>query len=764
MNLYINDLIEWQDHSQDSLIERIIWIDEGYSIAFLFDLKATKGFPYSKSMTEITEAIAEGIASINSNDPWARIIQDDNLSEREIYVRDKAWDIISPLIVREPDIYYRHLRGSLVKEIVEKYNQGKIKTKLVEKTVYDYLRRYWQRGKTKNALIPDYINSAGKGTIRKSADKKRGRPRKFAAVPEIGKGINITEEDRRTFRTAITKFYNNRHKNSLTMAYKLMLKEFYTEEIVFDDNGVKKSILIAPEKRPTLNQFRYWYKKEQKDLKKTIASRKGSRAFALQHRAILGTSKQETIGPGSRYQIDATVADVYLVSEYNRNWIIGRPVVYVVIDVFSRMITGVYVGLEGPSWLGMMMALVNAATDKVKFCAEYGIEITEEEWLAHHIPDAILGDRGELAGKNVETSIGNLGIRIENAAPYRADWKGLVERHFRIIHDRVKPFLDGYVDVDFTQRGGKDYRLDAKLDINQFTKIIIHLIRHHNNHHYLENYDREEMMITDDITPIPRELWKWGITNRSGRLRTFSEDIVKLNLMPTDRATITAQGIKFKKLYYTCEKARIEQWFERARSKLLTKDEKSLNISYDPRKPDFIYLRSSDGREYEKCSIIDPDNKYTGKTFYEIENLLAHENLQQRKYQGQQLQKDADLMSEIETVVKKGVSLTNAVQDKTLSNNQRIKGIRKNRAFEKEKRREQEGFELGDHVKESQDYGQAEVIKPSKSSGNNKTPKNDTIRQTSTNSQSSSSGSVKRKNLSLIARKRKEQKNKEVSE
>ena len=58
INLYINDLIEWKDHSQDSLIERIIWIDEGYSIAFLFDLKATKGFPYSKSMTEITEAIA----------------------------------------------------------------------------------------------------------------------------------------------------------------------------------------------------------------------------------------------------------------------------------------------------------------------------------------------------------------------------------------------------------------------------------------------------------------------------------------------------------------------------------------------------------------------------------------------------------------------------------------------------------------------------------------------------------------------------------
>ncbi|WP_164907503.1 hypothetical protein [Clostridium septicum] len=45
-------------------------------------------------------------------------------------------------------------------------------------------------------------------------------------------------------------------------------------------------------------------------------------------------------GPGSLYQIDATVADVYLVSEFNRNWIIGRPVLYMVLDSFSRMIVG----------------------------------------------------------------------------------------------------------------------------------------------------------------------------------------------------------------------------------------------------------------------------------------------------------------------------------------------------------------------------------------------------------------------------------------
>ena len=50
----------------------------------------------------------------------------------------------------------------------------------------------------------------------------------------------------------------------------------------------------------------------------------------------------ETFGPGSRYQIDATPADVYLLSSINTDKVIGRPVVYAVIDVYSRLVVGIY--------------------------------------------------------------------------------------------------------------------------------------------------------------------------------------------------------------------------------------------------------------------------------------------------------------------------------------------------------------------------------------------------------------------------------------
>jgi hypothetical protein len=698
--LFTNDLIEWKDSSGNPLIERVLWIDEGYTIAFMFDINAKLGFPQSRRVFEVLEALSEGSAIKLLNDPWAKIVRDADLTDRERAHKAKAWRIISSLVAQEPSIYYRDFRGSSVAKVVENYNIGRNEEKLIEKTVYKYLRRFWQRGKTENALIPDYVNSSGKGKSKGTGEKKRGRPKKYNQDPEIREGINVTEKDRQIFRIAVAKYYNTPKRNSLTSAYDQMIKDYYKDEIRYDKNGVSKSILKPVYERPTLTQFRYWYQLEhQDDVEKTITSRKGAKKFALEHRAIIGTSRMETIGPGSRYQIDATIADVYLVSKYNRNWIIGRPVIYVVIDVFSRMVVGVYVGLEGPSWIGAMMALANAAADKVEFCREYGVEITQEEWLCHHLPDAILGDRGELLAMPIEENfIANLHVRIENAAAYRADWKGLVERHFSIIHGHVKPFLPGYVDVDFRQRGAHDYRLDSRLDIDQFTQIIIYIILYHNNHHHLDTYERDEAMIADDVRCFPTDLWRWGITNRSGRLRTVNEDIVKLNLMPTEKATITAKGIKLKgkEMYYICERLIKEQWREQARSRLLSASEKSLTVVYDTRKPNFVYLPSSDGRSFEKCFLTDSSERYANKNFYDIEYMLAHEKLQSQKNQGKELQEKVDLIADIEDVVARAEKMTEEVLEKNLSDRERISDIRGNRSSEKAERRLTESFDLGE--------------------------------------------------------------------
>ncbi|RDY72590.1 DNA-binding protein, partial [Halobacillus trueperi] len=302
-------------------------------------------------------------------------------------------------------------------------------------------------------------------------------------------------------------------------------------------------------------------------MEEKLRKRKGNRKYELQDRAVLGSSVGDLYGPGTKYQIDATVADVYIVSSMNRNWIIGRPVIYVVIDVFSRMVVGVYVGLEGPSWYGAMMAISNAASDKVSFCKRYGISIEKDEWDCHHLPQALLADRGELEGYNVDRLIQAFNVKVENTPPYRGDWKGIVEQHFRIIHAKVKPFLPGFVDTDVKVRGDRDYRLDATLTLEEFTSVIIRCILHHNNNHWLANYNADEMLIQDDVSLIPRELWNWGIKHRTGKLRSYPEDIVKLHLLPSAHARVTYRGIEFKKMRYSSERSLKENWFGDARER-----------------------------------------------------------------------------------------------------------------------------------------------------------------------------------------------------
>ena len=105
----------------------------------------------------------------------------------------------------------------------------------------------------------------------------------------------------------------------------------------------------------------------------------------------------------------------------------------------------------------------------------------------HHLPESILADRGELEGRNVENIINSLHVKVQNTPPYRADWKAVIEQHFRITNLRVKPLLPGTVNPDVRERGDRDYRLDAKLDIYQFTQIIIKCALYHNNQYYLKN-------------------------------------------------------------------------------------------------------------------------------------------------------------------------------------------------------------------------------------------------------------------------------------
>ncbi len=104
-------------------------------------------------------------------------------------------------------------------------------------------------------------------------------------------------------------------------------------------DGTPAPLLLPAEMRPSFDQFRYWYENHYRELRREQKARRGERDYNLTRRELLGDSTQMAFGPGSVYQIDATIGDIYLVSSLDRSRIIGRPVVYACVDVFSRMIS-----------------------------------------------------------------------------------------------------------------------------------------------------------------------------------------------------------------------------------------------------------------------------------------------------------------------------------------------------------------------------------------------------------------------------------------
>lgn len=670
--IFYNQVYQYTDKDEKNRI-RIIDIDN--PIVYFVELYGDTTMPKKVALSDLEAEIQSGLL-IPIPDPFSKSYDDNDLTVKQIQKRDEDWNIVSDgWDVYKETLLNKKDRDAVFEQIAQKHGIAKIKIKRI-------FTRFWQRGLNKNALLPDYMYSGGKGKERQlSANAKVGRPRKYTSTKQ---GINITNDIKKQFDYVVKKYYRKKEQLSLTDTYEYLLREFYSDKYYVGDELKYK--VWDDSRIPTYHQFYYWFKKLE-DPKLDFQLRHSQKEFELKHRPILSNSTLETDGPGTRFQVDATIADVYLVSSFDRNLIIGRPIVYGVIDVYSRLITGVYVGLEGPSWLGAMMAIDNMVMNKVEFCKKFDITIDVYQWPAHHLPAIIIADRGEFEGYSVENLINNLNIKIENTSPYRGDLKGIIERQFRTINGKIKRKAPGAIQKEYRERGDRDYRLDASLNLEEFTKIIIHLVLHHNQK-IIDKYPLEKEMIVEGLTATPINLWNWGIENKKGRLQTINnQNTLRLNLLPKGKARITRAGIKFKGLSYGSEKALNEQWYLKMRNQ-------SIEVVYDPRKMSQIYIPHKDGRGFETCYLLDTSSQFKSNTLEEIE--FYQELIQEAKRQEANKQKENTLNVDaaIESIIHQAKKEKTQTAPSNVSKTRKVKNIRVNRQAEKMINREEEKFNL----------------------------------------------------------------------
>jgi putative transposase len=558
--------------------------------AYVITQDEKTGLPYRRHWSNLLNDEEKGNLLIEAA---PTLISAHRASKAALDIRDAIWFRIEPLVT-STDIFLAERRGPMVAGRALELNCS-------IQTLYDNLRRYWRNGQTKDSLIPEIHH---RGTSPQSITAGRGRKPKR----HDGGIFQMDENAKKKAIESIEKYYLIGEVTTLEKAYERHLRDHYSYT---DGNG--KGYHLSDGQCPSSRQFRHICKSI--GLEKIIR-RHGDKLFEQNSRPKLGSAQDDCQGVGHIYEIDATIADVFLVATKDRSRIIGKPTLYLIYDRRSRLVVGFYIGLEPPSWPAAMQAILSIAEDKAALCQRYGVEYDARDWPAHGVyPQMFMADRGEMASKNSSLLVAGLGIRVANAASMRPDYKGTVECGFKLLQRSMSDTLKGYEPPEnVTKRRGKNYSQDACLTIDEFIRVMLANIVAHNRQ-VMPGYPLSAELLSQDFKPIPRNLWAHEVRLRVGVLTRHTVDAIRFALLPRSVATVTQKGIEFKGCFYTCPEAIAGGWFVKAGQRTF-----KIDIAYDRRLVDrFFIFDPHDPSHHYVATLLEKIHDYQGLSFAEVE-------------------------------------------------------------------------------------------------------------------------------------------------
>jgi len=445
---------------------------------------------------------------------------------------------------------------------------------------YNTINRYIVFGCNINALLPCKLKNTGSNYFlpekpgpdnvkrgRGGADNSKSRSKSM--------GVTLLHKKNLKATVAFMKAKENQKwfpKFVYQKAIELYQKLFESTVVERDIGGSVTKTYFPFEEEDCLSEEQLRsHLKSILDKEAYLKIRYGQIAFDKDYEAKQGSAHDGVIGSTYNYETDATVLDLYVRYPFDTTgqFSMGRPILYLVIDVFSTMIVGFYLGFDGPNWTGASQALVNACSCKVEFAARYGVHISEKDWPSHHIPVHVTVDNGtEHPNKIVESVMrAELGIRgYKFTAVYRGDAKGTVESKFDCLNDQVIHFTAGAI-PEAPQRGEQHPSNQAFWDYDTLVAMLIHEIIYHN-----QSADRLKKFninaVRKGIGITPQELYLNSLTEemnggRDGR--SLEPGKIRWAFLPEETASVRADGIHFDGLVYYSDYAKKAKWFNKAK-------------------------------------------------------------------------------------------------------------------------------------------------------------------------------------------------------
>lgn len=397
--------------------------------------------------------------------------------------------------------------------------------------------------------------------------------------------------------------------------------------------------------------------------------------FKREMRGLIGRNWKGVGGPGHTWAIDSSIGDIYLRSALNPAWIVGRPIVYVIVDVWSTAIVGFYVCLTGPSWDTAKVSLFNAVSSPALLGELWGYQPIL--CLEPHptLPSNLLCDRGEYLSKGAFHTGTKLQLDLSYTPPYRPDLKGLVEVLHRIEKDAQFLFVPGAMDYRRKEYDLKQSNAaDSALTVRQYVQYLQILFSIYNL--TADRCDRlDAHMIADGVIGSPAGLWRWGHQIGIGfRRDVLSSDLLS-ELLPSATGRVGPRSVQFARSDYTCEQMRQEQWTSQSRNF----GGWTIPIHYYPGSASRIWTPNMTGKGLLELGLMDESFSSPELTFDEVAESIALLSIKRADHEHERTLKLVGLMEQASRLTRDATAMAKEADNKS---NRAKPSIRDARALE----------------------------------------------------------------------------------
>ncbi len=289
-------------------------------------------------------------------------------------------------------------------------------------------------------------------------------------------------------------------------AYDAVLRQYFREPVEAPDGSSVKMVTLPEEERSVSYKMLYNYiRKHTEDYS---CKGKDERDKQNNNRQLVGNSRTGVYELGQIVEADEMELGCYVIDQNDGETVLGKAVVYCMVEVLSGICIGAYVSLENNSMRGFQQVFLSLLEPHKNQTKGYNIDYDEEDWPSMIVPNEIRCDRGsEYMSKAYSKAMGELGIRNTPVPPGCGSLKGVVESFNGLVQTYLKAQLknNGYIEDKY--RGGDLAKGAACLTLEEIRGLVYQSVILYNRRVFEGLIDKK--YVDNNVSPTPKAIFAY---------------------------------------------------------------------------------------------------------------------------------------------------------------------------------------------------------------------------------------------------------------